>query len=204
MKTPYLIGIAGPSCSGKSYLAHNLAKQLNASIFSLDNYYRDLSHLTPQQRTQTNFDEPEILDSTLIINHVRLLMQGQSIERPLYDFATHTRNSFESFITRRFLIIEGLFTLHWQPLRELLHTAVFINADDSLCLSRRTVRDVAERGRTAESVLKQFYATVAPMAELWVKPTSTHAHIILNAQDDVDIKARAVLSHIESTKQMLN
>lgn len=203
MKTPYLIGIAGPSCSGKSYLARNLARHLDASIFSLDNYYRDLSHLTPSERKRLNFDIPEVLDSTLIIDHVQSLAHGQPIEQPIYDFTTHSRtNRFEHFMARGYLIIEGLFALHWEPIRDLIRTAVFIDADDDLCLSRRTIRDVAERGRTADFVSQQFHDTVAPMAKLWVKPTSRYAHVIVRAQDEVDAKATAVLNHVEQQRSV--
>src|SRR4051812_46965222 len=107
MLRPFLIAIAGPSCSGKSTLARELAAVLPATIFTLDSYYHDLAHLPLADRAKTNFDHPDSMDSALIIQHIEALMQGEEIQRPVYDFATHTlTNRTESMRSQQFLIVE--------------------------------------------------------------------------------------------------
>src|SRR5208283_5043387 len=168
----YLIGIAGPSGAGKSYLAGYLAERLQAPVLALDHYYRDLSHLSFEERARSNFDEPAALEHKLLIAQVSDLHEGKTIEVPTYDFSLHTRTrDTQSFQPAQFVIIEGLFTLHWAELLRLLTTRVYVETADDVCLQRRQERDVRERGRTPESVAEQFRATVVPMAERYVRPT---------------------------------
>src|SRR5438477_6108322 len=116
MKSAYAIGIAGPSCAGKTVLARGLATMVPASIVPLDAYYRDLSHLPPEQRARQNFDRPDALDGELIVRQVTELVAGNAVERPVYDFATHARTgSVQRVEPSEFIIIEGLFTLYWEP-----------------------------------------------------------------------------------------
>jgi uridine kinase len=195
----YIIAIAGPSCAGKTALAGGVAHELNCPVLLLDNYYRDLSALDPLERARVNFDEPSALDHQLLISQVESLSHGFAVERPIYDFATHTRKSYtERFIPSEFLIIEGLFALYWPELRELAHTKIFVEAPNPVCLGRRTVRDVAERGRTEESVMRQFRQTVQPMAELYVRPTSKYADLVLSGQQPLSRSVDTVLSHARS------
>ena len=198
MATPsYLIGIAGPSGAGKSYLAHHLAQRLSAPVLALDHYYRDLSHLPLEERARSNFDEPAALEHELLIEQIADLRSGHSIELPTYDFSMHTRTgATRTFESAPFVVVEGLFTLHWAELRGILGTRVYVEMTDDVCLGRRTERDVRERGRTPESVLQQFRATVAPMAEQYVRPTIRHADVIVSGDAPIDVGTERVLEHI--------
>jgi uridine kinase len=196
---PYFVGVAGPSCSGKSYLAEHLACKLNAALFPLDSYYRELDHLSPLERAHYNFDAPEALDSELLLRHAGQLHSGESIARPVYDFTTHTRRrETMELAPKPFVIVEGLFAFHWGGLRQLLGTKVFVELDEALCMERRIQRDIRERGRTRESVLQQYHATVAPMARQYVYPARAHADIVVIGNHDIYSEVDAVMRHIES------
>ena len=193
----YLIGIAGSSGAGKSFLARHLAERLQAPVLSLDRYYRDLSHLTPETRALTNFDDPSALEHDLLIAHAEQLYGGNSIEIPTYDFSLHIRTVVtQPFHAAPFVILEGLFTLYWPELRRLLGTSVYVETSDDVCLLRRQERDVRERGRTSESVIEQFRATVAPMAERFVRPTRAHAHVVVFGAAPITDEVGRVLGHI--------
>ncbi len=193
----YLIGIAGPSGAGKSYLAGHLAERLHAPVLALDRYYRDLSHLSKEERENSNFDEPAALEHELLITHVVALSEGKVIEVPVYDFSTHTRTAaIEVLQPDEFVVLEGLFTLYWPHLRQILGTSVYVDATDEVCLHRRQERDVRERGRTPESVLEQFRTTVAPMAERYVRPTRDHAHVLVSGAEPIADGVARVLDHI--------
>jgi uridine kinase len=192
----YLIGIGGPSGAGKTYLATHLAAALNASVLALDRYYRDRSHLSVEERTRVNFDAPEALDHELIIEQVTGLRHGLLVQLPVYDFTTHTRMAqTEVLRPADIVIVEGLFTLHWSGLRELLDTKVFVDMTDDVCLTRRQDRDVRERGRTPESVLEQYSATVAPMAQRHVRPTIAHADVVVSGAEPIEGGIARVLAH---------
>src|SRR5580704_3723783 len=193
----YLIGIAGPSGAGKSYLARHLSECLRAPVLSLDHYYRDLSHLSLESRDRSNFDDPSALEHDLLIAHVAQLAEGGPIAVPTYDFSVHTRTGqTQLFEPSPFVILEGLFTLYWPELCGLLGTRVYLEMTDDLCLQRRQERDVRERGRTPESVVEQFRATVAPMAARFVRPTQEHAHVVVFGAAPVGEEVERVLEHI--------
>lgn len=195
---PYLIGIAGPSCAGKTELTRLLALSLSAAVLPLDCYYIDLSHLPLAQRAQHNFDHPDSLDDRLFRTHLKALAKGESIERPVYDFATHSRSTTTQQIRPgRFMLVEGLFVLFWDELRELLNTKVFVDLDDEQCLKRRVVRDVRERGRTPESVIAQFNRTVRPMAESYIRPTHGFADVVVRGDDPIEASVAAVMAHVD-------
>lgn len=193
----YLIGIAGPSGAGKSYLARYLSERLQAPVLPLDHYYRDLSHLQLEERARTNFDDPAALEHELLISQVAHLSEGHSVEIPTYDFSVHARTGeTQLFVPAPFVIVEGLFTLHWPELRCLLDTRVFVDMTDDVCLQRRRDRDVRERGRTPESVVEQFQTTVAPMAQLYVRPTQAHAHVLVFGATPIGEEVERVLQHV--------
>lgn len=195
---PYLIGIAGPSCAGKTELARNLAAQLQATVLPLDCYYLDLSERPLEERARFNFDEPSALDHGLFLQDLMALAGGRDIDRPVYDFSIHTRIArTERISPGRFIIVEGLFVLGWDDVRGLFGTKVFVDLPDRLCLERRIDRDVRERGRTPESVRRQFAETVQPMAELHVRPTRKHADLVIAGDNPIRDSVDAVLSHID-------
>jgi uridine kinase len=190
----YLIAIGGPSCAGKTELSHRLAEVLAAPILPIDAYYINLDQLTVQERSHFNFDEPTALDHYLLRHHVEALAHGEAIERPTYDFTTHTRAvATEIVVPKDFVIVEGLFALYWDDIRPFLRTKVFVDAPDAVCLSRRSIRDVRERGRTPESVLEQYEKTVRPMAQLHVHPTSHWADVVVSGEQPLDQSVATVL-----------
>jgi uridine kinase len=195
--SPYLIGIAGPSGAGKSYLASHLAARLSAPVLALDHYYRDLSHLPLEERAQSNFDEPAALEHDLLIAQITDLREGKRIDVPIYDFSIHTRTrETQLFHPSEFVIIEGLFTLHWPELRHHLGTGVYVDMTDEICLQRRRDRDVRERGRTPESVIEQFQKSVAPMAERYIRPTRAHADVVVFGAIPIAEEVERVLEHV--------
>jgi uridine kinase len=194
---PYLIGIAGPSCAGKSYLSAHLCCHLKATVLQLDSYYFDLSHLSLEQRAHSNFDAPQSIDSELLIEHVRTLSRGEPIDKPIYDFRTHSRTGLSEHVSPgEYIIIEGLFALYWEEVRAVQSTKVFVDLGEETCLARRVERDMRERGRTRESVIDQFRTTVRPMAERYLHPTRKYADLVLTGDTDIDSEMELVLSHI--------
>jgi uridine kinase len=137
------------------------------------------------------------LEHELFIAQIAELRAGRAIYVPAYDFSVHTRTTATRIFTPApFVIVEGLFTLHWPELRRLLGTGVYVDMADDVCLRRRQERDVRERGRTPESVVEQFRATVAPMAERYVRPTRLHAHVVLSGNAPIDEGVARVLDHV--------
>ncbi|MGO9242650.1 MAG: uridine kinase [Bryobacteraceae bacterium] len=196
---PHLIGIAGLSCAGKTELARWLAARLDAPVLNLDHYYADMAGLALEERAARNFDEPEALEYPLILDHVRALAAGQPIRAPRYDFATHTRGPGETLVQPGdYMILEGLFALYWPEVRALMRTKLFVTAPDEVCLERRTARDMRERGRTSESVRRQFETTVRPMAQLHILPTRGHADLVLAGTEPIDSLGARVLAILGS------
>jgi uridine kinase len=195
---PVVIGIAGCSGSGKTTLACELARMLDGIHFPLDNYYRDLSHLPEAARALVNFDDPAIIESPLLAAHVSALSRGDAIERPIYDFATHTRVARKTDTVRAgaVLLVEGIFALCYAELLPLYHLRIFVETPDEICFERRLRRDMMERGRSAESVRQQYQATVRPSSMRWVRPSAAHADLTLDGTDDLDWKVERVLNEL--------
>lgn len=203
---PVVIGIAGCSGSGKTTLAAELARTLNGTHFPIDHYYRDLGHLTPSLRHRQNFDDPELIEHALLASHVAALARSEAVERPLYDFATHTRVSgrTERIAVQAVLIVEGVFALHYPELVPLYHLRIFIDAPDEMCFARRLKRDIEQRGRTAESVRMQYEATVRPAAVLYVRPSAARADLIVDGTGALDWKVERVLAELRERGLLAN
>lgn len=197
MSEPYLIGIAGPSCSGKSEVARRLARILRAPTLVLDHYYRDLKHIPFAERVKVNFDDPAAIDSELTVEHVRRLRAGEAIEQPTYDFVQHVRAAKTEVVpSAPFVLVEGLFGLYWPELRDALNLRIYIHADHDVCMARRILRDVRERGRTEESVRAQYQATVQPMCEHHIVPTQAYADLVLSGVAPVKQSVYTILIYI--------
>jgi uridine kinase len=192
---PVVIGIAGCSGSGKTTLAAELTRQLDATLFPLDLYYRNLSQFPLDSRHKQNFDHPDSLESELIVEHVRALAAGKRIERPVYDFKTHSRvaGAFDTVAPARVIIVEGILALHYDQLVSLYDFSVYVNAPNRICLKRRIYRDMMERGRTEQSVREQFEATARPMADLYVLPSAARASLVVEGTDALDWSVEQVL-----------
>ena len=177
-----MVAIAGCSGSGKTTLARKLAQQLDATLFPLDLYYRDLSRFPLDTRDKRNFDHPDSLESELFVEHIRNLSEGRPIQRPVYDFKTHSRvaGAFETVVPGNVVIVEGILALHYPELLPLYNLSIYVDAPPELCLKRRIRRDMRERGRTEASIRAQFTATTQPMAELYVIPSRRHASLTVS------------------------
>jgi uridine kinase len=195
---PVVLGIAGASGSGKTTLATELARELDGIHFPLDNYYRDLKHLPPGERTLQNFDDPALIESPLLAAHIAALARGQAIERPLYDFSTYTRitDRTETVRAGAFLLVEGLFALHYHELLPLYNLRVFVDTPDEVCFERRLKRDMEQRGRTEESVRRQYEATVRPASLRYVRPSAANADLIVDGTAGLDWKVEQVLAEL--------
>jgi len=197
---PLLIGIGGCSGSGKTTLARELATQLDATLFPLDLYYRDLSQFPLDSRHKQNFDHPDSLESELFIAHIRDLAQGHTIQRPVYDFSRHTRvpDAFDPVTPSRVVLVEGILALHYPELIPLYDFSIYVNAPNEICLNRRIYRDMRERGRTEESVRAQFDATAKPMADLYVLPSQAHATITVEGTEALDWSIEHILRELRN------
>jgi uridine kinase len=196
--SPVVLGIAGCSGSGKTTLAMELARTLDGIHFPIDHYYRDLAHLPITERIRQNFDDPALIESSLLRAQLESLARGKAIERPLYDFATYTRiaGRSETVHTSRFVIVEGLFTLVYPELLPLYRLRIYVDTPDNVCFERRMRRDIHERGRTPESVLEQYAATVRPAAETCIRPSARHADLVVDGAGALDWKVEQVVAEL--------
>ncbi len=196
---PTVLGIAGCSGSGKTTLAAELARTLGGLRFHLDDYYLDLGHLPLEERIKKNFDDPAMIEVPLLAEHVGALGRGDSIERPVYDFATYTRvpARTERVDAAPFVVVEGLFALYYPELSKLYSLRVYIDTPDSLCFERRLKRDVEERGRTPELVRSQYERTVRPSSEAYVRPSAVNADLVIDGTGALDWKVERVLAEMK-------
>jgi len=178
-----IIGICGGTGSGKTTVANRILESVSASevvFIQQDSYYRNLKDLPLDYRQVANFDHPDALDNDLLVNHVRRLRAGEPIELPLYDFKTHTRLvETRAVEPKPIVIVEGILIFAEPRLLEQMDIKVFVDTPDDIRFIRRLRRDIAERGRTAESVLEQYIATVRPMHMQFVEPSKRHADVII-------------------------
>uniref|UniRef100_A0A7S2KHB2 Uridine kinase n=1 Tax=Leptocylindrus danicus TaxID=163516 RepID=A0A7S2KHB2_9STRA len=185
MTVPKLIvGIAGGTGAGKTTLARELyaalGKETNVSYIVHDNYYKDISHLSLEERAKTNFDHPDSLDTDLLIQHVKSLKGGENAHIPNYDFSTHMRTKEVTILeAKNIVLIEGILIFSEPKLVELMDLKVFVDTDSDIRLTRRLVRDTSERGRTVEQVIEQYHATVRPMHNQYVQPSKDVADIVI-------------------------
>lgn len=195
---PTVLGIAGCSGSGKTTLADELARTLGGMRFHLDDYYLDLGHLPFEERIKKNFDDPAMIEVPLLAMHVRTLAGGNAIDRPIYDFATHTRvnDRTERVAAAPYVIIEGLFALYYPEILPVYRLRVYVDTPDSLCFERRMKRDTEQRGRTPESVARQYEATVRPSSVAFVRPTAANADLIIDGTGALDWKVERVLTEM--------
>lgn len=181
---PILIGIAGGSASGKSSIAQRLKNEYSLTnsvvIIRQDDYYKDQSHLTMEERVKTNYDHPLAFDNELLIQHLNALMNGETIEKPTYDYTVHNRSEVtETIKPCDVIVLEGLFVLESESLRDLLDMKIFVDTDADLRFIRRMVRDVKERGRSLDSVVSQYTTTVRVMHDLFIEPSKRYANLII-------------------------
>ncbi|GGY27495.1 uridine kinase [Paludibacterium paludis] len=183
MTTPFIIGIAGGSGSGKTTVTRKLVETIGAdkaAVVIQDFYYRDQSNLTFEQRLLTNYDHPHAFDWPLLMQHIDDLRNGVPVDMPIYDFARHTRSdATQTVVPAPVILIEGFYSLYDAALRDMMSLKIFVDTDSDVRFIRRLQRDIAERGRSMQNVIDQYMATVRPMHNQFIEPTKRFADVIL-------------------------
>lgn len=201
-ETPLVIGIAGGSGSGKTTVANVILSRVGADRIAYlphDAYYRDLSHLPPLLRMEVNFDHPNSLETELMIQHIRQLKQWQPVELPVYDFTHHSRtDKYLHIEPQKVILVEGILILVEPELRALMDVKIFVDTDPDVRLIRRMLRDITERGRTAETVINQYLKTVRPMHLEFVEPSKRYADVIIPEGGFNTVAMDMVIARIES------
>lgn len=197
---PLLIGVVGGSGSGKTTVARAIYEFLgmNAAFIDMDAYYKDLSHLSLEERRQVNFDHPDSIDTALMAEHLGRLRRGEPVDKPTYDFALHTRAAAVArIVPRDVVVVDGILLFAEPRLRELFDIKIFVDVDDDVRFIRRLQRDVAERGRTVEDVIRQYLTTVRPMHLEFVEPSRRWADVILPEGGHNRIGVEMLLARVE-------
>jgi uridine kinase len=201
---PLIIGIAGGTGSGKTTVARKIAEALaavpNASIafLDMDGYYRNFAHLPMDERRKINWDHPEAFDLDLFASHLEQLSRGESIEKPVYDFATHLRTSRTERITPAdVIVVDGILLFVDERIRALCDVKVFVDADADIRLVRRIQRDMSERDRPLEEILEQYLTTVRPMHQQFVEPGKRYADIIIPRGGQNAVAIEMILTTIQ-------
>lgn len=180
---PVIIGVTGGSGSGKTSVCREIFKQFQGkSIMMLehDSYYKDQSHMSFEERLETNYDHPLAFDTDLLIEQLKQLMAGEAVDIPVYDYTNHTRS--EEVIhqePKEVIILEGIMILENQRLRDLMDIKIFVDTDDDLRIIRRIQRDMTERGRSLDSIIDQYLGVVKKMHEQFIEPTKKYADVII-------------------------
>lgn len=180
---PIIIGVTGGSGSGKTSVSRAIFNHFpNHSIMMLeqDSYYKDQSHLSFEERLNTNYDHPFAFDTDLLIAHLQKLLNYETIEKPVYDYVAHTRSDKTiSQEPKEVIILEGILILEDQRLRDLMDIKLYVDTDDDIRIIRRIKRDMEERGRTLDSVIEQYLSVVKPMYHQFIEPTKRYADVIV-------------------------
>lgn len=205
MSTPLIIAISGASGSGKSLFTKNLLKEFSekgkpVQILREDHYYRAQDHLTMSEREKTNYDHPKAFEHELLVSHLQALKNWQSIEYPHYCYKTHTRlEQTETLKSAPVIIIEGIMLLANEALQHMYDIKIFVDTPLDICLLRRMKRDIAERGRSIESVANQYESTVKPMYHQFIAPSRFTADVIVTQGGENKIALDVIKSHIQQS-----
>ena len=195
-----IIGICGGTGSGKTTIARKIVESVgkeNVILVEQDSYYRNLGDMPLDERRQANFDHPDSIDSDLLVNHLKRLKGGDAIDMPVYDFKTHTRSrETERIEPKPVVIVEGILIFAETRILDLLDVRIFVDTPDDIRFIRRLQRDIIERGRTFDSVIAQYYATVRPMHFEFVEPSKRNADIIIPEGGKQDIGIEFLCSKI--------
>jgi uridine kinase len=202
MKKPVIIAVAGGSASGKTTVVDKIMagfKKGNVIVIKHDDYYKDQSDMLMEERVKVNYDHPFSLDNDLMFKQILNLATGEKIVKPTYDFENHNRSKKTEIITpTQIIILEGILIMEDQRIRELCDIKLYVEADDDIRFIRRLKRDMAERGRTLESVVNQYLSTVKPMHFAFVKPTKRYADVIIPNDKNHEVAVDLIITKIKS------
>lgn len=197
-----LIGISGGTGSGKSTVTKKLVeliKKENVAVIEEDSYYKDQSNISFEERVKTNYDHPFAFDNKLLIEHLKDLKSGKSIEKPLYDFELHNRKKETLLVeAKEVVILEGILILSEEEIRDLLDIKVFVDTDSDVRIIRRILRDIKERGRSLDSVIYQYMKTVRPAHLQFIEPSKKYADIIIPEGGYNDVAIDLIYQKIKS------
>ena len=201
MKT-IIIGIGGGTGSGKTSLAKGILAEYGEGevvVIEQDSYYNDLSHILYEERVDQNYDHPDSIDIDLFESHLQQLLDGKTIAIPTYDFSTHVRMDKTKPITQpHVIVVDGILALHYPQLRKLFTIKIFVDTPADIRFIRRLTRDIHERGRTPESVNKQYLSTVRPMHEQFVEPSKYYADLIIPEGGENKVAIDLIRTKIDS------
>lgn len=204
-KTPFIIGIAGGTGSGKTTLAQKIQKLLvpNAVIIEQDCYYRDLSHLSLEDRRKTNFDHPNSIDFDSFCQDINALKHGLAIQKPNYSFSLHARLLETTLVEPAdVIIVEGILIFSEQKMRDLFDLKIYVQTDDDVRILRRIERDIQERGRDFQSVNSQYLMTVKPMHNQFVEPSRQYADVIIPGHADTSNAVKLIFDGLNKELEM--
>ncbi|MGL6100813.1 MAG: uridine kinase [Fusobacteriaceae bacterium] len=208
MKNTIVIGVAGGSGSGKTTVAHNLVKVFSreeAILVEQDAYYKELRELTIDERAKTNFDHPDAIEFELMKQHLIDLKNGIAIERPTYDFKTHSRKEEKVILNpSRIIIVEGILVFAVKEIRDLFDVKIFVDTDADEMLIRRLERDIHERGRSFESVKNQYLSTVKPMYLEFCEPSKRYADVIIPRGGENKVAINMVIAKLKRYLEQVN
>ena len=207
MPAPLVLGIAGGTASGKTTVARKIHEAFASRVAFIDqdSYYRPLDHLSLEERRDVNFDHPDAFDSDLLVAHVKRLKSGGSVEKPVYDFVSSTRQPRTVAVNSADLIlIEGILVLHMEQLRQEMDVRIFVETEDDVRIIRRLTRDIKERGRDFDHVVQQYFRHVRPMHMAFVEPSKRWADIIVphggNNEIAIDMLVGAIKARLVKGK----
>jgi uridine kinase len=200
--SPIIIGIAGGSGSGKTTVTNAIIGNLEneyVAVIQHDSYYRDISYYGGKSPSDINFDHPDSLETSLLIDHIKMFKAGSSFDQPMYNFATHARmKETVTILPKDILILEGILLFVEKELRELMDIKIFVDTDDDERLLRRLKRDIVERGRSLDSVIHQYISTVKPMHLDFVEPSKRWADVIIPKGGENSVAIDMVVAKIRS------
>lgn len=198
----FVIGVAGGTASGKTTVSRRIWEAVgreHIAYIQHDNYYKDQSHLSPEDRALTNYDHPDSLETSLMVRHLRELRAGRPVDIPVYDFSIHNRSKETLRINpAKVVLVEGILIFAEPALRELMDMRIFVDTDADIRFIRRLRRDMVERGRTLDSVVKQYLATVRPMHMEFVEPSKRYADVIVPQGGDNRVAMEMIASRIQA------
>lgn len=202
-KKTLIIGITGGTGSGKSTVCKAIKDSIpaeNIAILEQDAYYKDQTHLSFEDRLKTNYDHPLAFDNKLLINHIDMLCEGKSIEKPIYDYELHTRKQDETVTVepKDIIIVEGIMILEDEELRNKLDIKIYVDTEDDIRILRRIQRDIKERGRTVDSVIEQYLQTVKPAHDQFIEPYKKYSDIIIPEGGQNEVAIDIVIARIKT------